>query len=74
MFGLVHRLACRRSLVQTPLRGAKISAFQVHLGTQNYSIQTLRKGGDIIFFKKIYIFVAKKRIKKCEFLKQGFVM
>ena len=30
-------LARWRSLVQTPLKRAKISAFQVHLGTWNYS-------------------------------------
>jgi len=34
---LAARLACSRSLVQTPLKGAKISAIQIRLGTQYHS-------------------------------------
>jgi len=37
MFGLADRLARSRSLVQTPQKGEKISAFQIHQSTQNYS-------------------------------------
>jgi len=40
MFGLVDRLERRRSLVQTPPKGAKMSARFVRLGTQNYSVNT----------------------------------
>jgi len=34
---LDHRLTHKRSLVQAPLKAAKISAFVIHVGTQNYS-------------------------------------
>jgi len=41
MFVLADRLTRRRSLVQTPPKGAKTSAFQVDLDTQNYSVPRL---------------------------------
>ena len=37
-WSIVDHLAHRRSLSQTPLKGVEISAFQIHLGVQSYSL------------------------------------
>ena len=58
VWSIVDRLARRSSLVQSPLKGAKMSVFKVHLSTQNDSTEKL----GISFAFHITILVSLHRI------------